>query len=80
MSFCKPVLFSPSPAHLQQLQVTLLLVAVQYDVIGHAEALSDTQVIEERGLAERIIHLYYGNIYSNRERAESMDYMVSLVE
>lgn len=33
--------------YLECLQVTVLLVTIQDDVIGHAEALSYTQVIEE---------------------------------
>lgn len=51
-----------------------MLAAVQYDVIGHAEALSDAKVIEERLLAVRIAHLDYGNIYSNDKTRDSNDY------
>ncbi|TNN59205.1 hypothetical protein EYF80_030578 [Liparis tanakae] len=38
-------------------------VAVQDDVVGHAEALSHSQVVEERGLAEGIRHLHHSNVW-----------------
>ncbi len=41
-------------AYLKRLQRVGVSVAVEDDVVGHAEALSDSQVVEERRLAESI--------------------------
>lgn len=49
--------------YLQRLEGVGVGVAVQDDVVGHAEALSDAQVVEERGLAERIRHLHDSNVW-----------------
>lgn len=46
------------PAYLQRLERLGVSVAVQDDVVGHAETLSDSQMVEERGLAESICHLH----------------------
>ena len=52
----------PPPAYLQRLERVRVRVAVQDDVVGHAEALPDSQVVEERELAEGIGHLHHGYI------------------
>lgn len=49
--------------HLQGLERLGVGVAVQDDVVGHAEALSDAQVVEERGLAEGVRHLHHGEVW-----------------
>lgn len=49
-------------AYLQGLEGVRVGVAVQDDVVGHAEALSHSQVVEEGGLAERIRHLHHGDV------------------
>lgn len=49
-------------AYLQRLEGVRVSVAVQDDVVGHAEALSDSQVVEERGLAEGIRHLHHSYV------------------
>ena len=46
-------------SYLDRLQVTVLLVTVQDDVIGHAETFSHSEVIEEGRLAERVAHLHH---------------------
>lgn len=50
-------------AYLQGLEGVWVSVAVQDDVVGHAEALSDSQVVEERELAEGIRHLHNSNVW-----------------
>lgn len=50
-------------AYLQGLKGVGVSVAVQDDVVGHAEALSDSQVVEERGLAKSIRHLHNGYVW-----------------
>lgn len=49
-------------SHLHKLKTVLLFVTVQDDIIGHTETLSDTQVIKQRRLADRVIHLHHNNI------------------
>lgn len=49
-------------SYLDSLQVTILLVTVQNDVIGHTETLSHSKVIEEGRLAESVTHLHYCHI------------------
>lgn len=51
---------SIAAAYLQGLEGVGVSVAVQDNVVGHAEALSDSQVVEERGLAEGVRHLHNG--------------------
>lgn len=53
---------STAAAYLQGLEGVGVSVAVQDDVVGHAEALSDSQVVEERGLAEGVRHLHNGYV------------------
>lgn len=43
-------------------QVAVLLVAVEDDVVGHAEALAHSQVVEKRRLAEGVAHLHHGHV------------------
>lgn len=43
-------------------QVTVLLVRVQDDVVGHAETFPHSQVVEEGGLAEGVTHFHHGYI------------------
>lgn len=52
--------------YLECLKVTVLLVTIQDDVIGHAEALSYAQVIEEGLLAVSITHFYHCHICQKR--------------
>lgn len=52
--------------YLECLQVTVLFVTIQDDVIGHAEALSYAQVIEEGLLAVSITHFYHCHICQKR--------------
>ena len=49
-------------SHLQGLEGVGVGVAVQDDVVGHAEALSNSQVVEERGLPESVRHLHHGDV------------------
>lgn len=42
-----PLFVSIMTAYLQRLEGVRVSVAVQDDVVGHAEALSDSQVVEE---------------------------------
>lgn len=58
-------------ADLQRLERVRVSVAVQDDVVGHAEALPDAQVIEERELAESIGHLHHGDICRGERDAGS---------
>lgn len=55
-----------SAAYLQRLERVGVSVAVQDDVVGHAEALADSQVVEERELAEGIGHLHHRDICRGR--------------
>lgn len=52
--------------YLQRLERVGVSVAVQDDVVGHAEALPDAQVVEERGLTKSICHLHHGYVCGNR--------------
>lgn len=52
----------PTPCYLYGPQIVVMLVAVQDDVVGHAETLPDSQVIEEGRLAEGVAHLHYGHV------------------
>lgn len=58
MAFNRRWSVADRPAYLQRLERLGVSVAVQDDVVGHAEALSDSQMVEERGLAESIRHLH----------------------
>lgn len=49
-------------AYLQGLEGVGVGVAVKDDVVSHAEALSHTQVIKKRGLAESICHLHNSDV------------------
>lgn len=49
-------------AYLQGLEGVRVSVAVQDDVVGHAEALSDSEVVEERGLTKGVRHLHHGYV------------------
>lgn len=50
-------------AYLQRLESIRVSVAVQDDVVGHAEAFSHSQVVEERRLAEGICHLHHSYVW-----------------
>lgn len=50
-------------AYLQRLEGVGISVTVQDDVVGHAEALSDAQVVEEGGLPEGIGHLHHSYVW-----------------
>lgn len=48
--------------YLESQQIAVLLVAVQDDVVGHAETLSHSEVVEKGRLAERVTHLHHSYI------------------
>lgn len=50
-------------AYLQGLEGVGVSVAVQDDVVGHAEALSDSHVVEEGELAEGVGHLHHSYVW-----------------
>lgn len=54
-------------AYLQGLEGVGVSVAVQDDVVGHAEALSDPQVVEEGELAKGVGHLHHSNVWGGLE-------------
>jgi hypothetical protein len=41
---------------------------VQDDIVGHVEALSDTQMVKQRRLPEHITHINYRYVCRERER------------
>lgn len=50
-------------AYLQGLEGVGVSVTVQDDVVGHAEALSDSHVVEEGELAEGVGHLHHSYVW-----------------
>lgn len=54
-------------AYLQGLEGVGVSVAVQDDVVGHAEALSDPQVVEEGELAKGVGHLHHSYVWGGLE-------------
>lgn len=49
-------------AYLQGLKRVRVGVTVQDDVVGHAEALPHTQVVEQGGLAKSVRHLHHSYV------------------
>lgn len=52
----------PVPTDLQGLEGGQVSLAAQQDVVGHVEALTDAQVVEEGGLADGVAQLHHGHV------------------
>lgn len=52
----------PVSTDLQGLEWGQVSLAAQQDVVGHVEALADTEVVEQGGLADGVAQLHHGHI------------------